>query len=107
MKKPPNLLKPLDHATRYASIIRGPCALALNSRFGSILLKKLASAVDGKNLRSLREFPTKGAEGVHRWNVRLTQVVWLRLIANIEPSVGVIGQSTKIGRQRESEFSTE
>jgi hypothetical protein len=54
-------------------------------------VEKLASAVDGKNLRSLREFPTKGAEGVHRRNVRLTQVVWLRLIATIEPIVGVIG----------------
>jgi hypothetical protein len=52
----------------------------------------------------LREFPTKGAEGVHRWIVRFTQVVWFRLIATIAPIVGVIGQSTKIGRQRESEF---
>ena len=67
-------------------------------------VEKLASVFDRKNLRSLREFPTKGAEGVHRWIVRLTQVVWLRLIATIEPIVGVIGQSTKIGRQRESEF---
>jgi hypothetical protein len=54
-------------------------------------VEKLASAVDRKNLRSLREFRTKGAEGVHRWIVRLTQVVWLRLIATIEPIVGVIG----------------
>jgi hypothetical protein len=63
--------------------------------------------VERKNLRSLREFPTKGAEGVHRWIVRLTQVAWIRLIATIEPIVGVIGQLTKIGRERESRFSTE
>ena len=60
--------------------------------------------VERKNLRSLREIPTKGAEGVHRWIVRLTQVAWIRLIATIEPIVGVIGQLTKIGRERESEF---
>ena len=67
-------------------------------------VEKLALAVERKSLRLLREFPTKGAEGVHRWIVGLTQVVWLRLIATIEPIVGVIGQTTKIGRQREKEF---
>ena len=36
-------------------------------------------------------------------HIRLTRV-WLRLIATIEPIVGVIGQSTKIGRQRKTEF---